>query len=439
MRTVTVSGGHRLRWSVLLLIAVLSQCGRKPDLESEIEVEARLLSASRLPAAAEVAPYREALSVFEYAVEKHIQGRDPGSPIRVAHWAVAEGKEQAPVSNPGATHRMRLAPLSEVPGMAQVRRQDDLPFEPDREIYFDLTQSLNLERVPGPLRFDYRGDLSDRMRIYWLIRPQLRLVVLGNSLTEVGVDSSQFYLPENATHPVALNLAVAGSNLDFQNLIAREYVADLPRLEWVLWGVTPRIFNRYSQMDRRAEMFRASPGYAHDRARPPADRNIAAASPLDVKAIHAAIGKKGTVWGWARHLPRSMPETLTADTEKEIRRQYARPNFKWDEDAWKKFGETVALLTQRGARVLLFIPPFHPLSAQCSSADVDGTGHEDYKRMMERLAGLAKRDPLVIFADINNGGRHGFPHEMFFDPEHLHATGAARLTAMLVDMVKQAR
>lgn len=396
-----------------------------------------MLSASRLPTAAEVAPYQEALSVFEYAVERHVQGPDPGSPIRVAHWAVAEGREQAPASIPGNVHRMRLAPLSEVPGMQQVRRQDDLPFEPGREIYFDLTQSLNLARIPGPLRSDYRGDLSDRMRIYWLIRPQLRLAVLGNSLTEVGVDPSQFCLPENATAPVALNLAVAGSNLEFQNLIAREYVADLPRLEWVLWGVTPRIFNRHSQVDRRAEMFRASPGYAHDRARPPADRRAAAAPPLDVNAIRATIGKKSSVWGWARHLPRSMPETLTPEVEKEIRRQYGRPNFQWDEGAWKRFEDTVALLARRGARVLLFIPPFHPLSAECSSADVDGTSHRDYRAMMERLAGLAKSDPRVIFADINSAGRHGFPHEMFFDPEHLHATGAARLTAMLEAVIKK--
>ena len=428
----------RVRWWMALLIAALSQCGKEGDKQSDIEVEARLLRTSRMPKAAEIAPYREALSVFEYAVENHVRGSDPGSPIRVAHWAVADGREQTPPATVGNVRLMRLAPMSDVRGMEEVRRQDDLPFDLGREIYFDLTQSLSMASVPGPLQFDYRGDLSDRMRLYWHIRSQLRLVVLGNSLTEVGVDPSQFYLPENTTVPVALNLAVAGSNLDFQDLIARQYVADLPRLEWVLWGVTPRIFNRNRQVDRRAEIFRASPGYVHDLARPMGDRSPSIAPPLDMKAIYAAVGKRSSVWGWACHLPRSMPETLTVDVENEIRRHYGRPDFKWEESAWKKFEESVLLLTQRGARVLLFTPPFHPLSAQCESADVDGTSHRDYQMVMEHLTRLAETHPQVIFEDINNAGRHGFPHEMFFDREHLHASGAGPLTALLSDIMKRA-
>jgi hypothetical protein len=71
-------------------------------------VEARLGARSKIPTLAEISPYREALVVFEYEVEASPEGELPPGRIRVAHWAILDGKT-LPITRAAAGQILRLA------------------------------------------------------------------------------------------------------------------------------------------------------------------------------------------------------------------------------------------------------------------------------------------------------------------------------------------
>jgi hypothetical protein len=71
-------------------------------------VEARLRARSKIPTLAEISPYREALVVFEYEVEASPEGEPPPGRIRVAHWAILDGKT-LPITRATEGQVLRLA------------------------------------------------------------------------------------------------------------------------------------------------------------------------------------------------------------------------------------------------------------------------------------------------------------------------------------------
>jgi hypothetical protein len=56
-------------------------------------VDATLVQCSVRPVLDEITPYRDALMICEYRLESDIIGLDPGSPLRVAHWAILDGQD----------------------------------------------------------------------------------------------------------------------------------------------------------------------------------------------------------------------------------------------------------------------------------------------------------------------------------------------------------
>jgi hypothetical protein len=78
--------------------ARLAAVARGPEPPPRLRVQARLRARSRLPTLEEIAPYRQAMAVFEYEVERVI-GEDPGGAgavrpgarLRVAHWTILDG------------------------------------------------------------------------------------------------------------------------------------------------------------------------------------------------------------------------------------------------------------------------------------------------------------------------------------------------------------
>jgi hypothetical protein len=84
----------------------------------QIEVEAKLLATSRIPELRELAPYRDALVINEFAVGKVLKtskdwtfnGRiDPGHKIRVAQWGMVDGiKTNLAQAKVGQTYRLVL-------------------------------------------------------------------------------------------------------------------------------------------------------------------------------------------------------------------------------------------------------------------------------------------------------------------------------------------
>ena len=61
-----------------------------------------------------------------------------------------------------------------------------------------------------------------------------------------------------------LDLAPAGANNKQQCLIIREYVLPLPKIDTVLWAMSPRTFNAKRGDTFKMEEFLTSPGYQYD-------------------------------------------------------------------------------------------------------------------------------------------------------------------------------
>ena len=55
-------------------------------------VEATLLARSQTPGLEEITPYREALVVFEYKIDRVVEGAYSGEIVRVAHWSILDGR-----------------------------------------------------------------------------------------------------------------------------------------------------------------------------------------------------------------------------------------------------------------------------------------------------------------------------------------------------------
>ena len=96
------------------------------------------------------------------------------------------------------------------------------------------------------------------------IKEKVETVILGDSRARHGVDPALFTDREDQSDITAFNFAPASSGIDFTDVLIREYLCDLPSLRTVVWGVSPRIFNRYWQ-DPICELFVKSNGYQSDR------------------------------------------------------------------------------------------------------------------------------------------------------------------------------
>ncbi len=129
-------GGDEARETFLL---ARERLGRRPKVERAV-VEARLVARSPVPSLEELSPYREALSVHEYEVERVIEG-DARGRIRVAHWSLLDG-QALPVAEfeQGQIRRLVLEPFDDNPQLASVFLSDTLPGRKEGPLYYALLQ-----------------------------------------------------------------------------------------------------------------------------------------------------------------------------------------------------------------------------------------------------------------------------------------------------------
>lgn len=236
-------------------------------------VEATLARVSKAPKLADIAPYREALVIYEYRVDKVLLGPVSAGTIRVAHWGIYDRLDQAVLNDQPGQKRNFLALLPYHRAGAtveQAKTSDTLEVDLDVPYYFDLGQRLvgtaGLQQ-DNARPWDYGTSWSEKMGWFFPVHGQLRLVAVGDSRTEAGIDARRFFQPENLRHPVAFNLAVGSAGMDSVELQIREYALRLPKLEWIVWGLSPRIFNRRWN-DVMKDRLINSPGYRYDRANP---------------------------------------------------------------------------------------------------------------------------------------------------------------------------
>ena len=102
-----------------------------------VHLRATLLARSRTPSLQEIAPYREALAVFEYRVDEVTEGDLDGSTVRVAHRVLADG-EALPVSRraEGRQYPLTLESFFDQPQLESLYLANTLPERSGAPLYF---------------------------------------------------------------------------------------------------------------------------------------------------------------------------------------------------------------------------------------------------------------------------------------------------------------
>jgi len=327
----------------------------------------------------------------------------------------------------------------------------------------------------------YRG-ISDARRYHELyfsqkiaefnrVKKDLRLVVLGDSRSRHGIDPALFADQKDNSRVTAFNLAPASSGIEFTDLIVHDYLADLPRLDTIVWGTSPRIFNRYWD-DPVYPLFKTSKGYVRD-----VDSRQIGSSPAGVRqAVDLGFGQVMSTL-FASYAHRSILKAKVVDifTSREAPRHFtveppmsmnghgfmefpqARDvnfsdpasvqgfldsvqggRFQLAENRWLKFEALVKYLQSRRIRLLCFVPPMHTSLARSPAADADGTPRADYESLVARMKGLESEYDNFRFVDVNKAGDSGFADSEFGDWDHLNLAGAARLSGIVDEDVRTA-
>jgi len=412
---------------------ILCSCEQKPLPDGGARVMATRIAASEIKTVDNIAPYDEALTWHEYEVTKVLEGILNASRIRVAHWTVVRGKNTKSSGAVGEEVELRIRPFDkeDTDNLADVVISDELDIlaeEPPR--FMDMSAILGDGKSPEAVRYDYDSLFSDQMQIYWHLRHQLELVVLGNSHAAEGILPGLLLDDQNKVTPKALNLSAGGAKVDMQCLLAEDYVLPLPKLKSMVWMVSARIFNEeLNNSQTRLDTFKASPGYNYDRDHWaelwPVKLDVPPVTIANLKELNLNR-KKFDPWGWVGH------DKMMDEKEKStVLKKLTSVKFKFDDEAWDTFKQTVSRATAKGVRVYVVTSPMHPMSKDTPSADPDGSSHEGQAKMVEMLNELDAANDLVWFWDVNRSGNHGMSPDCFFDVDHLNLKGATELTRQL--------
>jgi len=102
-------------------------------------VSARLLAKSDMPTLKQIAPYREALALYEYEVAEADDDLAAGTVIRVAHWVLLDGdKQPAAALTPGTVVSLRLSALDRNKQLKSNFMSDTLDLAPDTPLYHSM-------------------------------------------------------------------------------------------------------------------------------------------------------------------------------------------------------------------------------------------------------------------------------------------------------------
>ncbi len=96
--------------------------GRQPP--PVLSVSAQLLAMPGIPAPAAIAPYRRALTLGHYRIEKVTEGACTNREVMVAQWAILDGQPLAAAQQrrPGETYRLKLEPFAGHPELESERQ-----------------------------------------------------------------------------------------------------------------------------------------------------------------------------------------------------------------------------------------------------------------------------------------------------------------------------
>ena len=340
------------------------EAARAADRDGVVQLWANLKLKSDVPTVKKIAPYHEALIVYEWEVTKVEKGHFDGKRLRVAHWVVFDQVLQSPAAwKVGQSQRLLVLPFAADESLKKICQTDTLDVDVDVPFYYDVGQAL-----APPSEKVFAGRVTTQVNRMLPHRLHAKLVVLGDSRVAGGIDAGLFYADEKHPVPVAYNLAIGGAGMPDCELGVRVAVRHCPNLEWVVLGLGPRMLSAGWAPLRQALDGPAWPDLPGDKAQAPkpADQDPAKAGPLQISP--------GVRSGPMKHLWEPSVEN------------------------WALFEAMVRELNRRDINVLVFLPLWKTFDGSRNRLDGNTPLHSA-PGLRLRLRGLAMMYKNFYFVD----------------------------------------
>jgi uncharacterized membrane protein YkoI len=273
--------------------------------------------------------------------------------------------------------------------------------------------------------YDLPGDFRDIRRTIIKLIDQVRIVAIGDSRVEKGVDPQYFLGEENQKYPLAVSFGSCAKDMPMVQILCEDYFANGRKMQWVIYGLSTRVFNRYYRDGDDDEEILRSKIYRDDKAMwetiPKATRMI----------TFDEINLDGdSPWGYDGE--DGVDDDLNDEDEREdIIDDLRKGRYKFDLKRLAMFESAIQKLGEKNVKMLAFSPPMHPISKGQPCVDDDGMTREAYDDFIVKMNTLDKKYPNFYFLDIHKKGEHDFEHECFNDFDHLNSRGGKKLSIML--------
>ncbi|MCC5828109.1 MAG: hypothetical protein JJU36_01555 [Phycisphaeraceae bacterium] len=401
-----------------------------------LSVQAELLAKAPTPTLEQISPYTDALVIYRYRVTRvHGGNRDlEDKVINVSHWGIYRGHTQSVTRhNVGRRQRLSLTEFTNVSGEVQTvfrSELDDDDADNLAPLFHDIGRGIDLppeERT----RWGYGVDLTDMMPLFFELKDQLKLVVLGDCQAWFANRAELYMADENRITPVSLSMCQQRSGLPFQKLMVDHYLVNLPKLEWVILTWNPRFVSKaWTEHGVQARRFSSSRGFAFDRENEKEIWKPREGEPLTVSKIveqprFTRLWSQRP-WGWIYLSPDRHRFNPRGEV---IRAQRLKGVYEFVPERWEIFESIVETLAEKDVKVLVYTTPIHPESANHPVKDktgVDAEGYQDQVRMMREMEKRYSRH--LFFYDLNNMGDNGLKHEDFENIDHVSASGALKVS-----------
>ncbi|MHC4212264.1 MAG: PepSY-like domain-containing protein [Planctomycetota bacterium] len=262
---------------------------------------------------------------------------------------------------------------------------------------------------------------------------QLRIVVIGDSRTEKGVDPKYFLGEENQKYPLALSFGSCAGGIGRVQLLCEDYFAHCRKMEWVIYGLSTRVMNKYYLIGGWDDNVKRCDIYY-------TDKTAWATIPKVTRMIpFSEVDTDGDSSQWGFDGNKGVDDDLLSDKDdrdEALRDLSGIGRFKFDLERLAMLESAIKKLGENNVKMLAFSPPIHPISAGQRCTDDDGTPRESYDEFVTKMNELDKKYPNFYFLDVNKKGEHGLEHECFHDFDHLNIRGAKKLSLMLNDFMK---
>jgi len=276
-----------------------------------------------------------------------------------------------------------------------------------------------------------QGGLGSARKLLIKLRNQLKIAAFGDSRGAAGINPRYFLGEENKKFPMALNFSEPGSGLGRCKAIIEDYLPLAPNLEWVVYGISPRIFNKYYD-SWGADSIKGGTAYRSDRM----------GWGVWKQKVTELVPASDPELGRDHHIGYEVADGVgnddfeDEDDKRDARKSLRRGRYEFDAKRINAFESMIQVLEKRNVKLLAFTPPIHPVSAGQPCADDDGTTREAYDELVAKMKAFEKKYPNFYFVDVNNKGRHKLAGTDFDNMDHLNNQGGKKLTLMLNDFIK---